>query len=220
MLSAKRDVSAAKRFFKKIMRADHRRLPYTIGVDKHASYPEAFATSVKEKILPFDCKLRRAKYLNNVIEQDHRGRRTARPDPNDTLAPASVVGEESMRRVVLRNFSFTGLDAPSLQTVARPPQAERISAMISSHVGAPKKSLTRNNSERVANSEFSLTWFLTVRVATGFQHNSIIEDSAIKPAIQETGDGVFGRFHYRLTHYVERRVAVQFELLNRYLSAH
>jgi IS6 family transposase len=31
MLSAKRDVSAAKRFFKKMMRADHRRLPFSVG---------------------------------------------------------------------------------------------------------------------------------------------------------------------------------------------
>jgi len=72
LLSAKRDVSAAKRFFKKLMRADHRRLPFTIGTDKHASYAEAFAASVREKVLPADCKLRRVKYLNNVIEQDHR----------------------------------------------------------------------------------------------------------------------------------------------------
>jgi transposase, IS6 family len=72
MLSAKRDVCAAKRFFKKLMRADHRRLPFTVGTDKHASYPEAFAPSMKEKVLPSDCKLRRVKYLNNVIEQDHR----------------------------------------------------------------------------------------------------------------------------------------------------
>jgi IS6 family transposase len=72
MLSARRAVSAAKRFFMKMTRADHRRLPFTIGTDKHASYPEAFATSVKEKVLPLDCKLRRVKYLNNVIEQDHR----------------------------------------------------------------------------------------------------------------------------------------------------
>jgi transposase-like protein len=72
MLSAKRDVPAAKRFFKKLMRAEHRRLPFTMGTDKHASYPEAFASSVKEKVLPSDCKLRRVKYLNNVIEQDHR----------------------------------------------------------------------------------------------------------------------------------------------------
>ena len=47
-------------------------LPFTIGTDKHASYPEAFATSVNEKVLPPDCKLKRVKYLNNVIELDHR----------------------------------------------------------------------------------------------------------------------------------------------------
>jgi IS6 family transposase len=72
MLSAKRDVSAVKRFFKKMMRADHRRLPFTISVDKNAAYPEAFSTSQAERIVPKDCKLRRVKYLNNVIEQDHR----------------------------------------------------------------------------------------------------------------------------------------------------
>ena len=72
MLSAKRDVSAAKRFFKKMMRADHRRLPFTISVDKNAAYPEAFITSQMEKVLPRDCKLRRVKYLYNIIEQDHR----------------------------------------------------------------------------------------------------------------------------------------------------
>jgi transposase-like protein len=32
MPSARRDVCAAKRFFKKVMRADHRRLPFTIGI--------------------------------------------------------------------------------------------------------------------------------------------------------------------------------------------
>jgi transposase-like protein len=72
MLSAKRDVSAAKRFFKKMMRADHRRLPFSISVDKNAAYPEAFSASQVEKIVPQDCKLRRVKYLNNVSEQDHR----------------------------------------------------------------------------------------------------------------------------------------------------
>ncbi len=72
MLSAKRDVSAAKRFFKKMMRAEHRRLPSSISVDKNAVYPEAFSTSQEERVVPKDCKLRRVKYLNNVIEQDHR----------------------------------------------------------------------------------------------------------------------------------------------------
>lgn len=72
MLSARRDVSAAKRFLQKLMRADHRRLPFTIGTDRHASYPEAFAASISEKVLPFGCKLRRVNYLNNIIEQDQR----------------------------------------------------------------------------------------------------------------------------------------------------
>jgi transposase, IS6 family len=61
MLSARRDVSAAKRFFKKMMRAEHRRLPFSISADKNASYPEAFSTSQEEKIVPRDCKLRRVK---------------------------------------------------------------------------------------------------------------------------------------------------------------
>jgi transposase-like protein len=72
MLSAKRDVAAAKRFFKKMMRADHRRLPFSISVDKNAAYPDAFTSSQDEKVLPKDCTLRRVKYLNNIVEQDHR----------------------------------------------------------------------------------------------------------------------------------------------------
>ena len=72
MLSAKRDGSAAKRFFGKMMRADHRRLPFSISVDKNAAYPPAFEAMQNEKLLPKDCKLRRVKYLNNIIEQDHR----------------------------------------------------------------------------------------------------------------------------------------------------
>jgi transposase, IS6 family len=72
MLSARRDIPAAKRFFKKMMRADHRRLPFSISVDKHASYPEAFTSSQEEKVLPKDCNLRRTKYLTNIVEQDHR----------------------------------------------------------------------------------------------------------------------------------------------------
>jgi transposase, IS6 family len=72
MFSAKRDIPAIKRFFKKMMKADHRRLPFSISVDKHASYPDAFTISQAEKVLPKDCRLRRTKYLTNIVEQDHR----------------------------------------------------------------------------------------------------------------------------------------------------
>ncbi len=52
MLSARRDFSAAKRFFKKLMRADHRRLPFTVRTDKHASYPEARGFNQRESLAP------------------------------------------------------------------------------------------------------------------------------------------------------------------------
>jgi transposase-like protein len=52
MLSAKRDIPAAKRFFRKMMRADHRRLPFSISVDKNAAYPDAFTSSQAEKVCP------------------------------------------------------------------------------------------------------------------------------------------------------------------------
>ena len=74
MLSAKRDVFAAKRFFKK-MRADHRRLPFTISFDKNAAYPEAFTTSQDEKILPLDCTLRmmRKRQVKRLSGSDAQG---------------------------------------------------------------------------------------------------------------------------------------------------
>jgi IS6 family transposase len=55
-----------------MVRAEHRRLSFSISVAKNDAYPEAFSTSQTEKIVPKDCQLRRVKYLNNMIEQDHR----------------------------------------------------------------------------------------------------------------------------------------------------
>ncbi len=101
MLGARHDVSAARRFSRELMRADHRRLPLTIGTDRHASYPEAFATSVKERVLPPDCKPRRVKYLNNVIEQDHRairrGRRAMQCFRSSHAAGRTLEGVEAAR---------------------------------------------------------------------------------------------------------------------------
>jgi transposase-like protein len=55
-----------------MMRAEQRRLPFSISVDQNAAYPDAFSSSQEEKVLPSHCTLRRVKYLNNIIEQDHR----------------------------------------------------------------------------------------------------------------------------------------------------
>jgi hypothetical protein len=43
-------------------------LPFNVSTDKHATYPEAFATSLREKVLPPDYMLRRVKYLYIVIK--------------------------------------------------------------------------------------------------------------------------------------------------------
>ena len=41
MLSAKRDAQAAKRFFRKALKATHNQEPRVINVDKNAAYPPA-----------------------------------------------------------------------------------------------------------------------------------------------------------------------------------
>jgi transposase, IS6 family len=72
MLSARRDAKAAERFFRKALRASHTAPPRVITVDKHTAYPLAFDTLQHDGTLPEICLLRQCKYLNNVIEQDHR----------------------------------------------------------------------------------------------------------------------------------------------------
>jgi len=73
LLSAKRDATAAKRFFRKTLNARNSiTTPRVINADKHQAYPPAFAALQDEKALPPSIELRQKKYLNNVIEQDHR----------------------------------------------------------------------------------------------------------------------------------------------------
>jgi transposase, IS6 family len=72
MLSATRDAGAAERFFRKVLDAGHTTLPRVITVDKHAAYPLAFDALQHEGTLPVSCQLRQCKYLNNMLEQDHR----------------------------------------------------------------------------------------------------------------------------------------------------
>ncbi len=72
MLSAKRDRRAAKRFFRKAFKATHTQLPQVINVDKNPAYPVAVDELKKEELLPQSSKLRQNKYLNNIVEQDHR----------------------------------------------------------------------------------------------------------------------------------------------------
>jgi transposase-like protein len=72
MLSAKRDGKAAVRFFRKVLKAKHPQKPRVITVDKNAAYPVAVEALKADETLAAETELRQSKYLNNVIEQDHR----------------------------------------------------------------------------------------------------------------------------------------------------
>jgi transposase, IS6 family len=71
-LSKTRDHKAAKRFFKKALRSFHVSIPRVITVDKNPAYPIAIEELKNEKKMPVGIQVRKVKYLNNVIEQDHR----------------------------------------------------------------------------------------------------------------------------------------------------
>jgi putative transposase len=72
MVTKKRDVSAAKAFFRKALKGS--RMPYRVNIDKSGANKAAlehfnkpgWLTGKKNFILS------QAKYLNNIVEQDHR----------------------------------------------------------------------------------------------------------------------------------------------------
>jgi transposase-like protein len=92
LLSPTRDAEATKRFFCKALHATTDSTPQTlprkervasadsittsvprvINVDKNAAYPKAIADLKAAGVLPEHVELRQVKYLNNLIEQDHR----------------------------------------------------------------------------------------------------------------------------------------------------
>jgi transposase-like protein len=63
---------SAEYFFRQLLRNGHTVTPRIINVDIHPSYRAAFKTLQKEGVLDGECELRPVKYLNNIIEQDHR----------------------------------------------------------------------------------------------------------------------------------------------------
>ena len=72
LLRAKRDMTAARAFFRKTLGAPHTTPPRVINVDKNPAYPVAFDAVKEEGLIRKRSYLRQCKYLNNVIEQDHR----------------------------------------------------------------------------------------------------------------------------------------------------
>jgi transposase-like protein len=71
-LSSKRDVAAAKAFFCKAIKGQGSS-PRSITLDGYAASHRAVREMKADSQMPADTKLRSSKYLNNLIEQDHRG---------------------------------------------------------------------------------------------------------------------------------------------------
>ena len=72
LLTARRDAAAAKRFLRKALAASGNPVPRVMNVDKNPAYPAAVERLKAEGSLPRRVRLRQCKYLNNVVEQDHR----------------------------------------------------------------------------------------------------------------------------------------------------
>ena len=78
-------------------------MPRVINVDKNPAYPRAVEDLKHEGVVTRRCRLRQCKYLNNVVEQDHRNvkRRTWLAKGYGSLATAwrTLRGIEAMDMV-------------------------------------------------------------------------------------------------------------------------
>ena len=70
MLTEKRDVAAAKRFFRKAM--TNQATPRVITLDAYAASHRAITELKSAGTLPHRVRIRSSKYLNSIVEQDHR----------------------------------------------------------------------------------------------------------------------------------------------------
>jgi len=72
LLTAKRDTAAARRFLQKVWSCCANPIPRVINVGKNPAYPAAIHALKHQGVLPQRVRLYQCKFLNNVIEQDHR----------------------------------------------------------------------------------------------------------------------------------------------------
>ena len=72
LLNQTRSTRAAKRFFRKVLGGSNVTKPRVINVDQNGCYIGAVRDLKKEGLLPNQCKRRPSKYMNNIIEQNHR----------------------------------------------------------------------------------------------------------------------------------------------------
>ncbi|WP_414476149.1 IS6 family transposase [Microvirga sp. M2] len=103
LLSPRRDAAAARWFVRKALKQPHTVNPRTITVDKNAAYPVATKAMKRAGELWRFAKLRQVKFLNNIVEQDHRHiKRLVRPGlgfKSFVTASRTIAGYEIMAMV-------------------------------------------------------------------------------------------------------------------------
>jgi transposase-like protein len=120
LLSAKRDTAAAKRFFRKALGQPHTVNPRTITVDKNPAYPCAVEQMKEDGELWRFARLRQCKFLNNIVEQDHRRvKRLIRPGlgfDGFHTARRTLAGYEAM--AMIRKGQIRGMGGRDIQAQA------------------------------------------------------------------------------------------------------
>ena len=111
-LSPKRDVAAAKAVFRKALRTQGR-APLRITLDGYAASHRAVREMPSEHEVWKHTRLRSSKYLNNLIEQDHRGIKS-RTGPmlgfkRFDYAAITIAGIELLRRIHKGQFALGSL---------------------------------------------------------------------------------------------------------------
>jgi len=71
-VSEHRDKDNAKKFFRKALKATHNQQPRVITTDKYAATEVAIHEMIYSGTLSVKTTLLKIKYLNNIVEQDHR----------------------------------------------------------------------------------------------------------------------------------------------------
>ena len=109
LLTAKRDMAAAKRFFDKAMGAHGE--PDKVAMDKSGANKAAIDAINAGRSVPI--VVRQVKYLNNIVEQDHRSiKRITRPMLNFKSFQAArsvLAGIELMHMIRKGQFAIDGL---------------------------------------------------------------------------------------------------------------
>jgi transposase-like protein len=111
-LSGQRAVVAAKAFFRKAIKSQGS-APRTITLDGYAASHRAVREMKTDGQLLTDMRVRSSKYLNNLIEQDHRGVKL-RIGPMlgfkwFRTAAITIAGVELLRRIHKGQFNLRGL---------------------------------------------------------------------------------------------------------------